>query len=74
MISEIDIKDWDHCEIKLVRENEDGSADYQLNVGPLATKYLLSYAFISVLKRAIEEGKTLTPPEEDKPLTPPEAE
>jgi hypothetical protein len=30
-------------------------------MGPLATKYLLNFAFIGVLKTAIAEGKLLTP-------------
>lgn len=60
----IDINDWDKCEITLVKENEDGSADYTLNLGPKTANYLMSYAFVAVLKQVIAEGKTLTPPQE----------
>jgi hypothetical protein len=64
MISEVDIRDWDTLRIELVKENEDGSADYTLHVGPKCQNYLMSYAFVSVLKQVIAEGKTLTPPDE----------
>lgn len=68
MISEIDIRDWDTLKIEFVKENEDGSADYTLHVGPKCTNYLMSYAFVSILKQAIAEGKTLTP-ENEQPGT-----
>jgi hypothetical protein len=64
VISEIDINDWDMLKIELIKENEDGSADYTLHAGPKCQNYLMSYAFVSVLKRVIAEGKTLTPPDE----------
>lgn len=57
----IDIDDWDRCEIRLIKENEDGSADYSLNLGPKTAQYLMSFAFVNLLKKAIAEGKTLTP-------------
>lgn len=63
-VGPIDINDWDKCEITLVKENEDGSADYTLNLGPKTANYLISYAFVAVLKQVIAEGKTLTPPQE----------
>jgi len=68
MISEVDIRDWDTLRIELVKENEDGSADYTLHVGPKCNNYLMSYAFVSVLKQVIAEGKTLTP-ENEQPGT-----
>lgn len=67
MISEVDIRDWDTLKIELVKENEDGSADYTLHMGPKCQNYLMSYAFIAVLKQVIAEGKTLTPPENEQP-------
>ena len=65
-IGPIDINDWDKCEITLVKENEDGSADYTLNLGPKTANYLMSYAFVAVLKQVIAEGKTLTPPDGER--------
>ena len=62
----IDINDWDKCEVNLIKENEDGSADYSINLGPKTAKYLMSFAFVTLLRQAIAEGKTLTPPEEEK--------
>ena len=61
MISEVDLKDFDYINVETVKENEDGSCDCTINMGPLATKYLLNFAFIGVLKTAIAEGKLYTP-------------
>lgn len=63
-IGPIDIEDWDYVHVEALEENDDGSLNCQINMGPLATKYLLNFAFISVLKSAIAEGKLLTPTEE----------
>lgn len=63
MISEVDIKDFDYINVETVKENDDGSCECTINMGPLATKYLLNFAFIGVLKTAIAEGKMLTPKE-----------
>lgn len=65
MISEVDIKDFDYIRVEHVQENEDGSCDCNINMGPLATRYLLNFAFIGVLKNAITEGKGYTPPPKD---------
>lgn len=61
MISEVDIKDFDYINVETVKENDDGSCECIINMGPLATRYLLNFAFIGVLKTAIAEGKTYTP-------------
>jgi hypothetical protein len=61
MISEVDIRDFDYINVEHVKENEDGSCECTINMGPLATKYLLNFAFIGVLKGAIAEGKLYTP-------------
>ena len=61
MISEVDIRDFDYINVETVKENEDGSCNCNINMGPLATKYLLNFAFIGVLKTAIAEGKLYTP-------------
>ena len=60
MISEVDIKDFDYINVETVKENDDGSCECTINMGPLATRYLLNFAFIGVLKTAIAEGKMLT--------------
>jgi hypothetical protein len=64
MISEVDIRDWDTLKIELIKENEDGSADYKMHVGPKCSNFLMSYAFVSILKQAIAEGETFTPTDE----------
>jgi hypothetical protein len=63
MISEVDLKDFDYINVETVKENDDGSCESTINMGPLATRYLLNFAFIGVLKTAIAEGKLLTPKE-----------
>lgn len=63
-IGPIDIEDWDYVHVQTVKENEDGSMDCQISMGPIATKYLLNFAFVNVLKSAIVEGKLYTPKEE----------
>jgi len=55
MISDVDIRDWDTIEIKTIKENKDGSADIELNVGPKALQYMIAYSFTHALKRAIKE-------------------
>lgn len=60
MISEVDLKDFDYIKVEHVQENEDGSCNCNINMGPIATKYLLNFAFISVLKGALAEGKLYT--------------
>lgn len=60
MISEVDLKDFDYINVETVKENEDGSCDCTINMGPLATKYLLNFAFVGVLKGALAEGKLYT--------------
>lgn len=61
MISEVDLRDFDYITVEAVKENEDGSCDCTINMGPLATKYLLNFAFVGVLKGALAEGKLYTP-------------
>ena len=52
-------------EVNLIRENEDGSADYTFNMTDEECSALLRFAIIEALKRGIEEGKKLTPPQDD---------
>ena len=61
MISEVDIRDFDYIKVESLKENEDGSCDCNISMGPLATKHLLNFAFVAVLKGALAEGKLYTP-------------
>jgi hypothetical protein len=45
----------------LQKENEDGSADFDLTISPLEVQALVNLGLISILKQAIEEGKKYTP-------------
>jgi hypothetical protein len=44
-------------DVQLIKENEDGSADYFVNLSNEEQAQLLRFAFIEMLKRGIEEGK-----------------
>lgn len=46
-------------EVKLIRENEDGSADYSFDMTDEERQALMRWAIIEALKRGIEEGKKL---------------
>jgi hypothetical protein len=46
-------------EVKLIRENEDGSADYTFEMTDEERQSLMRWAIIEALKRGIEEGKKL---------------
>ena len=46
-------------EVKLIRENEDGSADYTFDMSDEERQALMRWAIIEALKRGIEEGKKL---------------
>lgn len=48
-------------EVKLIRENEDGSADYTFDMTDEERQALMRWAIIEGLKRGIEEGKKLQP-------------
>lgn len=66
MISEIDIKDMQPViEVVEVKENEDGTADCELRLNHPAVKFLLNFAFVSVLKNALEEGRGNTPTKDE---------
>jgi hypothetical protein len=54
-ISEVDIKDWDYLQIEKISENDDGSANCDLRVGPIAMRFLLNYAVIDILKSTLEK-------------------
>ena len=50
-------------DVELIRENEDGSADYHVKMSNEEQAQLFRFAFIEMLKRGIEEGKQHEPSE-----------
>jgi hypothetical protein len=50
-------------DVELIKENEDGSADYHVNMSNEEQAQLFRFAFIEMLKRGIEEGKQHEPSE-----------
>ena len=50
-------------EVSLLKENEDGSADYTFDLKAEERGFLMRWAIIEALKRAIEEGKQYVPSE-----------
>ena len=48
-------------ELENYRENEDGSADFSVNMDEEAKEFLMRYALIACLTDAIEAGKKATP-------------
>ena len=44
-------------DVELIKENDDGSADYHVNMSNEEQAQLFRFAFIEILKRGIEEGK-----------------
>lgn len=70
-VGDADLRDWDTNEDVMIQltefvDNPDGSADCNLRVNAEGMKYLLNFALIEMLKRAIEQGKVHTPPENTK--------
>lgn len=51
-------------ELENYRENEDGSADFNVNMDKEAKEFLLRYALVACITDAIEAGKAATPTEE----------
>jgi hypothetical protein len=43
--------------LEMIKENEDGSADYSMSLSNEEKDQLIRFAFIELLKRGIEEGK-----------------
>ena len=48
-------------DVELIRENDDGSADYHVKMSNEEQAQLFRFAFIEMLKRGIEEGKQHEP-------------
>ena len=51
---------------EFIKEHEDGSADVSISFEPNEVAYLLNYAVVETLKKAIAEGTLLTPEKEDE--------
>lgn len=47
--------------VTLIKENEDGSADYQINLDEKNKDHIIRWAILEMLKKAISEGKNLDP-------------
>ena len=50
-------------DITLIKENDDGSADYYINLSHDEQAQIFRFAFLELLKRGIEEGKKHEPSE-----------
>jgi hypothetical protein len=51
--------------VTLLRENEDGSADYQFNFPPEALEALTRLGILTAIQAGIEDAKRLNPEEQD---------
>jgi len=51
--------------VTLIRENEDGSADFQCNFPPEALEALTRLGILTALQAAIEDAKRLNPEKQD---------
>ena len=51
------------CSVELIRENEDGSADFQFNLPPETIQAFARLGIITALKAGIEDAKRLNPDE-----------
>ena len=51
--------------VTLIRENEDGSADYQFNFPPEALEALTRLGILTAIQAGIEDAKRLNPEEQD---------
>ena len=51
--------------VTLIRENEDGSADYQCNFSPEELDALTRLGILTAIQLAIEDAKLLNPEDED---------
>ena len=51
------------CSVELIRENEDGSADYAFNFPPEALDALTRLGILTAIKAGIEDAKRLNPEE-----------
>ena len=49
------------CSVELIRENEDGSADFQFNFPPEALQALTRLGILTAIQAGIEDAKRLNP-------------
>lgn len=49
--------------VTMIKENEDGSADFQINLEEKDKDHIVRWAIVEMLKQAIKEGKQLDPSE-----------
>jgi len=47
--------------VEMIRENPDGSADFNFDMTPEETNAMMRFAIMTALKNAIEEGKRYEP-------------
>lgn len=52
-------------ELENYKENEDGSADFNVYMDEAAREFLLRYALVACITDAIEAGKAATPTTQD---------
>ena len=55
-------------ELTLTKENEDGSADFDLKISPLEVQQLVNFGLVEILKRAVEEGKQYAPEQSESSM------
>ena len=55
------------CSVELIRENEDGSADYAFNFPPEALQALTRLGILTAIQAGIEDAKRLNPEEPPVP-------
>jgi len=55
-----------NIEIEMYKENEDGSADFSVNLDDEAIRFLIRKALLDCIKEGIEMGKAATPTEEQE--------
>jgi hypothetical protein len=48
-------------DVELIKENDDGSADYHVNMSHEEQAQLFRFAFMEMLKRGMQEGKQYDP-------------
>ncbi len=52
-------------EVEMYKENEDGSADFHVNLDDEAIAFLIRKAILDCIKEGIEAGKKATPTTEE---------
>jgi hypothetical protein len=52
-------------EVNLIKENEDGSADFTFECTAEETKMLLTYAIRRAIEEAVKQGMEWIPPKEE---------